>query len=456
MFNWLKRSHKESISNIKASTVTSQKGLSTETRAWLLGDYGLVPPFYLNDYLELYLEDDLASSIIDAIARLVVSEIKCKSENDELAAYVDEFNERIALENHLFEIVRDSLMYGFCCCEVVGNKSSLLSSTEILGLRRHDPRFLVVSLDKHGNQVWWRQRPGFGSTFFSPVFEVKLDPATLVVIRNSSPFTSYGHSILQPIRVALTQRKELLAAAAQAAKSHANPFIHSSYRSDKEAHETKQEVIAHRVTLQNECEKAQENKSMFLITAGRGEYKFDQIAVGNLPDVTDLIEYLTSSIITSVGLNPSSLGWSFGSAAVSSFEASDRLLINNIITRQRAIMTQLKEKLYDLLPLIENVPKGDIKVVLEPPTLESSKTRNESESILINNIERLWRNGMISGDEGARKYGKEKIFSQELYTKMLNNEQEEENKDPNSNQALQKKDPGKSIGNNDKGTKGTV
>lgn len=443
MIGWLRNllGNKESIDDLDPSVPHSQKGLDTESRAWLLGDFGLIPPFSLNGYLETYLTDDLAQAIVDADARLTVSGIDCVSEDDALCEYVNEFNRRIELPIVVYDIVRDCDIFGFSIFEIVGNGASLLDSTQILGLKRHDPRFIVIQKDQHGRFQFFKQRPGFAQGALSapsPSFERRLDPQSIVYVRNTSPFTSYEQSLLQAISTQLQRRNDLLDAAVLAARNHANPTIHANYKTNPKVRETADEIGKHRDRLKKACERQQEQSSKFVVTAGKGEHHFTPIGHPTIPTLVPLIEHITTSALVAVGLNPQSLGFSFGSAATS-FEASDRMLVNSIVTKQRHIVAQLQSKLYRLLPLIERAaPAGDILIRIKPPTMESLKEQYEADSILVNVVERRWRNGSLTADEGARMLGAHEIADKEKWDEWLNGSEaaEPNQDDPNDNQAI--------------------
>jgi hypothetical protein len=474
MIGWLKQliTKREAIDDLPHTVKHSQQALDTESRSFLLRDSDLLPPFALNTYLNLYLTDSLAATIIDADTRLTVADVECFSEEDDLCEYVNEFNRRIDLTAVLYDLVRDCNLYGFSIHEIVGNGSSLLESTEILGLKRIDPRFIVIEKDEYGRVKAFKQRPSFSlitgqaSASASPFpFERILDPASVVYVRNSSPFTSYGQSLLEAVKKPLTRRAELLDAAVVAAKNHANPTIHASYTTATsqgiEVRENREEIEKRLAALKRAVKQQAEDNSKYVVTAGKGEHTFRPIGHPSIPDLTALIEYETTDALIAVGLNPQSLGFSFGAAATS-FEASDRMLINNILTKQRGIVSQLQTKLYKLLPLIESdTPSGEILIRMKPPTLESLKDQYEAESIKINNVERLWRNGAMSDEQGARELGLHDIADKERWDEWLNgNEQAQPNpNDPNAAQAVdaatRSLSNGKQPSNNPTGQRGS-
>lgn len=473
MLGWLRKlfGNSEGIDDLPTTVKHSQQALDTESRSFLIRNTDLIPPFPLNTYLQLYLTDDLAHAIVDATTNLTVAPVECVSDSDDLCAYIDEFNRRIDLVNTLERIVHDCNLFGLSVNEIVGNGSTLLDSTRILGLKRLDPRFVIIRKDEYGRVKMFLQRPSFslvtGQATASAApfpFERQLDPSSIVYVVNDSPFTSYGESLLEPITKQLARRSDLLDAAVKAAKNHANPTIHASYTTATsqgiEVRESKDEIKARHAALVSACEAQEKQNSKYVVTAGKGEHRFQPIGIGAIPDVTKLLEHFTTSALVSVGLNPQSLGYSFGSSATS-FEASDRMLINGILTKQRSIVSQLQVKLYRLLPLIESeTPPGEILIRMKPPTLESLKDQYEAESIKINNVERLWRNGSISDEQGARELGLRQIADKEKWDEWLNsNEQAQPNpNDPNAAQAVdaatRSLNKGKQPSNNPTGRKG--
>ena len=152
---------RESLDQLSAAVGTSQNAFDTEQRNFLLPSVGLIPPFNLTEYLSLYLSDDLAHAVIDADTELTSSPIECVSDDDALCDAVNEFNRRIDLDSITRQIIQDVNISGFALFEIVGNGSSLLDSTQILGLHRLDPRFLIIQKTKQGRFEFFRQRPGF-------------------------------------------------------------------------------------------------------------------------------------------------------------------------------------------------------------------------------------------------------------------------------------------------------
>ena len=306
MIGWLKNiiSKKESIDDLEPSIRHSQVALDTESRAFLFRESDLLPPFALSGYLNSYLTDDLAATIIDSDTRLTVSPVECVSEDDALCEFVNEFNRRVELVNVLFEVVRDCNLYGFSAHEIVGNASQLIDSTEILGLKRLDPRFVVIQKNEFGRIVRFKQRPSFSlaTSTVTPgtapfPFERKLDPQSIIYVTNTSPFTSYGQSLLQAIDKQLDRRNDLLDAAALAARNHANPLIHGSYESPSEVKENRDDIKNQLNALKKAGEAQQENNSKYIFTAGKGTHKFSPIGHTTIPDLTPLIEHVTTAAL---------------------------------------------------------------------------------------------------------------------------------------------------------------
>ena len=76
---------------------------------------------------------------------------------------------------------------------------------------------------------------------------------------------------------------------------------------------------------------------------------------------------------------------------------------------------------------------------MKPPTLETIKDKYEADSILVNVVERRWRHGSLSADEGARMLGATSITEKERWEEFMNSNGAEPNpNDPNVNQAVDK------------------
>lgn len=430
------------LEDLPSSQSTSQQSIDTEHAAFFVpAEKRLIPPFPLHAFLRLYETDPLANSLIDADTNLVVSPVECVAESDELCEYVNDFNRRIDLESVLWDVSRDVALYGFSAHEVVGNGSTLLESTEIIGLKRLDPRFIVVQTDQRGRRVVYLQRPGFGSQSFNSTFpaglglslENRLDPISILYVASSSPRTTYGHPLLQSVKDRLTERNTLISAAVQAARAHANPVNMISWITDMQidSDETKKQLQL----IKKATEKIDKDQSRWLVAAGGqgSEYQSSVMGHNSVPDLTPLIDSLTQDIIAATGLSASALGFTLSSKGATEFDSSSRQTISNIVVKQRRLVSQLNTKLYRLLPLIESeTPSGEIIVKMQEPDLVSMKEKNESNTITINNAILKARAGIISGQGVATELGHRDLADEQRFKDFIQQDQGEPNpNDPN-------------------------
>lgn len=418
----------EALEDLPADTTTSQKSFDTEHPAFFLPDeHILIPPFNLTAYLDLYLTDALSKALIDSDTNLTVSPLECVSESDDLSKYIDEFHRRIDLESMTWQLSRDASLFGFAICEIVGNAPSLLKSTRILGLKRLDPRFILIQKDQRGHFRFFRQRPGLlqGSlstanfqsrTGFPISYDTPLDPQSIIFVQNWSPLTSYGHSMLQSVKARLEQRQKLIDSAVQAFRNHSNPINHLHYKVDPELPHDENEVNKQRKSLRQQVVRIDKGESRWLISGGRGEYVSNTIGHTTLPDVTSLLDRITAEIVIAAGHSPSQLGFSIGNRGVNQNDPSAKQTINTILTKQRNLTTQLQNKLYAILPLIESeTPGGEIIVKMQEPTAESTKERLEAQAIELNNVILEGKAGLISGQDAARKLGFQDLADDEKW-----------------------------------------
>lgn len=436
MLNYLRKllgPAKESIDDLTVVTSHSQKAFDLETNRFLFAakDFGIIPPFVLQDYLNLYLTNFLAKAVVDAEVNLMVSDLEVDAEDDDLIDKVTDFNKRIDLASTVYRAAQDCAIFGFFAGEIVGNGSTLLDSTEVLGIKRLDPRFMFIVKDKFGRLTFFRQRPGRGTgAAFLPSVDIKIPSEQIVYIPSISPFTSYGHSTLQSAKIQYTRLETVLDATVKAADNHASPVNHLHYQSDPERAEAKEEIAAQVSQLKKEIEKIDKDKAKWILSGGRGVYQSSIIGADGVPDLTKLISFLVKSIIISSGLSPAAIGMTDNSTK-ESFENSARQQVNNIVTKQRNLMQQLNIKLYSILPFIEqDMPTGDFEVRMKPPTTEQQKESNEALAISINNVERLWKNGALSESQGARMLGLRSIHDTDRWEDWI---EEGEMQEPNPN-----------------------
>ncbi len=455
------------LEDLPSTTVTSQQSFDTEHSSFFLpAERLLIPPYPLQAFLTLYEDDPLAKALVDASTNLVVSPLECISESDDLCEYVNEFNLRIDLESVLWDAARDVALYGFAALEIVGDGSTLLDSSKILGLKRLDPRFLIVKSNRQGRKVVYLQRPGFGSQTLSTSFpaglglsfENPLDPASILFFSNSSPRTTYGHPLLKSCQGRLAKRNLLIDAAVQAGINHANPVNFLSWITDlaiDSPETTKQLKLIKAAT-----KKLDEDKSRWLVAAGGqgSDYRSQVLGHPSVPDLTPLIDSLTQDIIASTGLSSSGLGYHTASKGVQKEDPASRQTIGAIVVKQRRLVSQLQNKLYKLLPIIESdTPSGEIIVRMQEPDLVSQKTKQEENTIAINNAILKGRSGILSGQGVAVELGHKDLADPQRFAQFIEQPQGQENpNDPNQDQQKRKAilSQGKEPGNNPSGQRG--
>lgn len=440
--NWWSKPHKESIDERPPDETTSQQSLDTESKAFLLPNLGLIPPFDLTDYLDLYLTDSLSHALVQSHVNLTVSDAECSCKSDALNSYVAEFNRRIQLPEVMFEMEQMRSLYGFYLGEVIGDGPSLLESRRILGVKAIDPRYIIIQKDRHGRFEFFRQRPGVsrgGGTFLNPTIERKLDPQTLIYLPSINPITSYGLSILQPVKKQLERRLDLIDAAVLAAKNHSNPIIHLNYFDESERPEEIEEIKKRIAAAALATKDIDKGLTRWLRTGGRGRFEARAIGHPTIPDNVKLLEHLTSDIIVSALLSPTALGFSFGER-VKSDNQSGNQMANGILRKQRSIMSALHRKLYRLLPLIESeTPEGEIVVKLEEPTRESAKIQLEAEAIKLGNVILEGKAGILSGLAAARLLGVDDLHDEQKWNDFISSPPGEVNSDdPNDQQQRRK------------------
>lgn len=268
-------------------------------------------------------------------------------------------------------------------------------------------------------------------------FDRPLDPQSIIFVQNWSPLTSYGHSLLQSCKARLTQRNELINAAVMAAKNHANPICMLMHELPAEMVVDDKLTRNERRSLKEQAKLVDNGQSRWVVGVGHGKYTIATVGHTALPNSTDLLDRLTQDIITSCGLSPSSMGMHLGSGkGVTTFNSSNQMTINTIVTKQRNLIQQLQLKLYSILPLIETAtPPGEICIKMQEPTAESVKEKYEAESIKIDNAIMLGKAGVISGETAAHELGYDELEDNDKWQKMTEPQLAPENpNDPNTQQ----------------------
>lgn len=456
MIEWLRglfAKRESSIDSIRVSG--SQRSLETEQQRFLLGSFGLQHPFNLNDYLTLYVEDNLAKAIVDADVNLTVSEFVYGCENDNANEYLEDFNNRVDMDRVIWEQVRDTSLYGFGISEIVGNGSTLRNSTEVIAIKRIDPRYIVIQKDRRGRIQFFRQRPSatFPVPNASPFLDVELDPESIIYTHSLSPLTSYGQSILQSLQTRLAQRNDLIDAHIKALQRNASPIYWLRYQGSKEGGETQTEMNEHVAAMKAATDEFEAQKNRFINSAGMGEYSGETLGAGQIPDSAQLLRDLTQEIISSAGFSPDCFGLGAGSKNVEGV----RYTTNSIAAKQNLIMRAFAATLYSRLPFIESACPGttgeDLRVSMMEPTQESLKEGLEAEAIRINNVGLKLKMGVIGPDQAARELDYQAVFDKELTDQFAQSLSGETNgNDPNQQQQVNKSlNRGGAPGNNPTG-----
>lgn len=448
----------ESIETLPPSVAGSQRSLETEQHRYLVPQFGLIHPFDLNEYLELFVTDPLAFCLVSADTNLTSAELEYNSASDEVNEYVRDFNRRVDLDRSLWELYRDVSLYGFGGFEIIGNASTLQTSTEIIALRRIDPRYLFIQKNPLGRIEKFYQRPlnsPYAISLNTP-FGIPLNPESIIYAHSLSPLTSYGQSILQPLKARLQQRNDLIAAAVQAHKNHASAVHWLQYTSHPDLDEVKEEIDSQIAAMNRATDSIDETGTRWLLSGGTGTYSHTMLAASQIPDSAPILKELTDDVIRAAGFHPSMLGQGDAQDGESA-----RYTVNNIITKQRNLMTQLHAKLYMLLPFVEPACPAsngqEIIVRMTPPDEQTFKEELEAEAIRINNVGLQLRMGAISDKKAAQLLGLDGWHDEELLDEWLSGPEEEPSNDPNEVQQtrakLARRNDGKNPGNNPSGTK---
>ena len=443
-------------------TVGSQQTLDTEQRAYYMPTYGIIPPFDPNTYLTAYLEDPLAKAIVDADVSLITSPFEYVSPNEDVNEYMRDFHKRTHFDRVIREIAFHQSLYGFACPETVGDGASLLQSTKIIRFKSNDPRFMILQKDRYGRITYFRQRPTYswGMTInnprLSPYLDIVVEPESIVYVPSMSPFTCYGHSILQSLLGRLSDRNRLIEATVTAHEKFANAVDWLMYESDGSMGEDQADIDAQVDKLEKACQDIIDNKARFMQSGCKaGAYRYLRIGADTLPDATKLIDRLTRDIIISSGFHPAV----FAEGEAGQAGETSRYTVETIKARQQWIMSYVHQNLYSLLPYIEpECPADspdDIVVGLQAPDQTTLIERMQAATTEINNVVLKVRSGIIEPDQGAHELGYPEWFDEDKLTQGANIQDGINKGDPNQDQqvrkAIQSRAAGKEPSNNPKG-----
>lgn len=475
MFEWFKKKVKiipetefglfaESIEDQEAG---SQQSYDFETPRFFPTQYGILPPFDLNKFLSLYLNDSLAHACVMSSVFLTTSAVEVTTDSQDLKQYIEDFNRRIEIERVIYKLALDCEIFGFALAEIVGDGSGLMDSSRIIGVQRIDPRSILIVKDNRGRFKFFRQRPIVGSHGIPvdpgssfPTFDTLLDPDSIIFVSNDSPLTVYGQSILKAPEERFKQRRELIESIVKAAKKFANPIILWSYHSDKALPESSDEIVKKRASLKDAIVKLRNGDSDDIFAAGTGEFTGTIIGPASLPDLQKQCDLLTADIVISCGLSPSTMGYNLGTGVTTS-DASGRITVNNITVKQQRIISALKAKLWDLLPYIESeCPDGSFVCNMASPTLETMTEREQTMTIKINNALLLLKSGGYSAQDAASYLGLLEWADEQKLSEYLTVPEPTRNQDdPNQTQQdakVNQLNDGKEPSNNPSGKKGTM
>ncbi len=438
---------------------TSQKSLTTEQPSWFNANQQfLIPRHNLNDYWNLFQQSDLAHAIVNCLAHGIVSELKCVSESDELATWINEWIERTNLQTTVLQMVKNMLLFGVSYGEICTNGSRLFDGTQIEKIKIVDSRSVVQQVTKHGDVKLFVQKPLFmmNPNVLNVSFDTPLVPQSILCFRNNSEtvFSRYGLSVLEPIRSMLIARQSVIDASVAATVSSAKPLVFFAFTSD--APMDQRNRVENIKSMREETDKAEKLQTRFLMAAGgQGQYQLQPISATLPTNIQDVVNQLSVACSIACGIAPSQLGLSTtGSGTVTSFESSSSNSLNQHASLQTMVLEQLKP-LWDLLPFIEKVPSGEIKVTMESVSVEVDKQIEETSTIRINNTLLQAKAGLIGPDAVMRNLGLgSKVFDEDLFNTHITGPPEPTNgNDPNVNQQQRASIQGK-TGNNPSGTKG--
>jgi len=407
----------------------------------------------------MYIENDLAHTIVNTYVDLVVSPFEVVDpESDEIAEKTYQFMERVNLEHKVREWARDICTYGFGVQEIQTDSADFISGEMIDLIRLNSENIFIDRRTPDGELRWFLQKAGFAVVGNIGPYTRQLDPTTCLYVAWDPIISSYGVSRLEPIKERLEQRDNLLDASVEAADKFADPLWHLTNNIPDKMNMDQDDVDASLDLMDKATDKV-EAGSNWLITAGVGEYQATPLGPTSLPNGVPLLSHLEAACFNAAGLNPGAFMPTGGTAN----QIAQTQCLNNLKSLQRAIQAELNDKLFRLLPFLEDFPdvgENGIRVTMREPQIQEQHLIEQMRTTKINNELLLGKSGLKSENEVAKAAAdKSTPDDPERYKEYMEGPDVQANpNDPNIPQAERKRikimGEGKDPGNNPLGTKG--
>lgn len=319
----------------------------------------------LEDFEKYYREDPVAKAAVDFLAEMICGVGYYTTCEDEKAKQiVDDFAEKVGLDQILMAAVRSMLIYGDAYIEKVFSGKKIKKITDLVVV---PSKTIKVLRDEHGRITGYQQKVmGHGPVDFTPEEIVHLSYCKL-------PGEAYGISLLKPVAKMLETKKNSIEAMGKILGRYAAPKIIWITKSEADAK-----------ALKKLLDSLQPDEDLIL----SGEIQFTPLTLDPRARFSFFYEYLDRQIFE--GLKAPLLSWLRNATEASAkvmLEAIDR----HVAGVQRYIKRKVEREIFK--PLIE------AEGLTEVPRLNWGMPKTKLDELSLEDIATLVRFYVISPDQ---------------------------------------------------------
>ena len=315
----------------------------------------------LEDFEKYYREDPVAKAAVDFLAEMICGVGYYTTCEDEKAKQiVDDFAEKVGLDQILMAAVRSMLIYGDAYIEKVANGKKITDLVVV------PSKTMKVLRDQHGRITGYQQKVIGRTVNFTPEEIVHLSYCKL-------PGEAYGISLLKPVAKMLETKKNSVEAMGKILGRYAAPKIIWITKSEADAK-----------ALKKLLDGLQPNEDLIL----SGEIQFTPLTLDPRARFSFFYEYLDRQIFE--GLKAPLLSWLRNATEASAkvmLEAIDR----HVAGVQRYIKRKVEREIFK--PLIE------AEGLTEVPRLNWGMPKTKLDELSLEDIATLVRFYVISPDQ---------------------------------------------------------
>ena len=324
------------------------------------------PNFNLNDYEKYYLLDPVVFSAINSLADMIVGAgFYTEAEDEKAKQIVDEFCERVNMDEKLRDVARYVLLYGDAFMEKIFEKNKLVD------VKVWSPKGWRILLDKKRNIIGYEKISNTGVQKFAPEEIVHF---RFVRVGDNE----FGVSLIQPALEYIKAKYVIAKLIPKVFLHFASPLIVFRFGMEREAQRFKQMLEEKRRVVEEE---EPDVAKLFneIITYGK-DVQAEPVRIDFRSQLIDYIKWLDENFIE--GFRAPLMRYLYNATEASARVIYDAIQQTPIEALQRHIKRKIESEIFK--PLIEQ------EGLEEVPRLNWGVPKSVVDDLSLNDIIQIW------------------------------------------------------------------